>query len=440
VFGRTLMPWQRDAVDVIGATTPDGSGMLFPYVVVHVPRRAGKSLATFASNVHRMMTGRNVWCHYTAQTREAAAKAFRKEWTPLVTSSPLYPSRIKLRRSNGSEEVMLTDGGDVVSSLALFAPGPLALHGSDADMVTVDEAWSFTLDAGSELEAGIQPAQLTRPRRQILVVSAGGTASSSWLARWIALGRDGTPGVALIDYGADDDDDVDDPATWARIHPATGHTITLDAITGLRATMPDDEFRRAICGLWLPDPDGGTVVDVARWTDSTSTAAAPGDPVTFGLAVSPAGDASIAAAGRDRDGSGRIAVEVVDARPGTSWVVDAWRAIRSRTRGRLLVDPLSPAAPLVDRLVAARLPVEPVTTGAYVTACLAFVDDVAAGDLVHRGQPALDAAVALARARNVGDRWVWDRRASPGVELVESVTLATAGARRPSSPLVVASG
>ncbi len=438
-FRRALMPWQRSLVDVIGATTDDGSAMRYPYVVVHVPRRAGKSLSTFASLIHRTMTGSAVWCHYTAQTREAAAKTFRKEWTPLVTSSPLYPSRLKLRRSNGSEEVMLTAGGEVVSSVALFAPGPLALHGSDADMVCVDEAWSFTLDAGSDLEAGIQPAQLTRPRRQILIVSAGGTAASSWLARWIQLGRDQTPGVALVDYGAEPDDDPDDPDVWTRVHPAIGHTVTLDAVAGLRATMPDDEFRRAVLGLWLPDPDAGTVIDRDRWDAARDPAAAPGDPVTFGLAVSPAGDAALAAAGLARDGSGRIAVEVVDARPGTGWVPDAWRAIRARTRGRLLVDPLSPAAPLLDRLVAARLPVEPTTTVGYVTACLALVDDVDAGRIVHRGQGALDAAVTAVRTRTVGDRWVWDRRASPGVEFVESVTLAASGARRPRTAPSIAS-
>lgn len=434
------MPWQRELVDVIGATTDDGSAMLYPYVVLHVPRRAGKSAATFAALIHRTLTGRGVWCHYTAQTREAAAKSFRKDWTPLVTSSPLYPGTLKLRRSNGSEEVMVTAAGEVVSSVALFAPGPLALHGSDADMVVIDEAWSLSLAAGSELEAGAQLAQLTRPRRQLLIVSAGGTAASSWLARWMELGRDATPGVALIDYGADDDDDVDDPATWCRVHPGIGHTTTVDAIAGMRATLPDDEFRRGILGLWLPASGGSGPIDPGSWQRATVPDAAPGDPVTFGLAVSPAGDAAIVAAGPDRDRPGTVVVEVVDARPGTGWVLDAWRGIRARTRGRLLVDVLSPAAPLVDRIRAAGLPVEPVTTVDYVTACLAFVDDVTADPprILHRGQPVLDAAAVSARARRVADRWVWDRRESPGVEVVEAATVAAIGARRPRSAPYVA--
>jgi len=430
------MPWQRDLVDVVGATTDDGAGMRYPYVVVHVPRRAGKSLATFATLLHRVLAHPGTWCHYTAQTREAAARTFRREWTPLVTSSPAYPRVLKLRRSNGSEEVMVTRGGDVSSSVALFAPGPLALHGQDADVAVVDEAWSFTLEQGTELEAGIQPAQLTRPRRQLLVVSAGGTASSSWLARWIDLGREQAPGVALIDYGAADDDDPDDPAVWERVHPAIGHTTTTDAIRSLRATMPDDEFRRAILGLWLPDPDAGTVLDLAAWHASVDAAAVPGDPVTFGLAVSPGGDAAIAAAGPD--GRGGIVVEVIAARPGSEWVVDAWRGIRSRTRGRLLVDSLSPAAPVVERLTAARLPVETLPTAGYVMGCLAFADDVAARRIVHRGQPALDGALGRVRTRNVGDRWVWARRESPGVELVEAVANAAIGARRPRSAPTVA--
>lgn len=433
------MPWQRQFLDVAGELTDDGSAMRYPYVVLDVPRRAGKTAGTFAAMLHRLTTAQRRRVFYTAQTRADAALTFRDEWSPTLAASTL--SRFySTRRSNGSESITLPPRA---STLALFAPGPTALHGQDCDVAVVDEAWTVSTVDGDALEAAIQPAQATRPHRQLWIVSAGGTHESTWFRRWIDLGEAGTPGVALFRYAADPDvDDPDDPDLVLRVHPAVGHTITADTARGFRDTMPRTEFLRAFCGLWTTPDAAPARVPADRWRAGEDPDAAPGDPVTFGLAVAVDGAAAaIGAAGRyvDADGVERIAVEVVEAGPGTSWVPGAWRAIRSRTRGRLLVDPLSPAAPVVDALRNARLPVETLTTGAYVTSCAAFVDDVVAGVIVHRGQPALTASTETASSRNVGDRWVWDRRAGGGVELVEAVSVAASGTRRPVAAPSVAS-
>lgn len=433
------MPWQRQFLDVAGELTDDGSAMRYPYVVLDVPRRAGKTAGTFASLLHRLAVASRRRVFYTAQTRADAALTFRDEWTPTLASSSL--SRFyNVRKSNGSESITLPPRA---STLALFAPGPQALHGQDCDVAVVDEAWTVSTVEGDALEAAIQPAQATRPYRQLWVVSAGGTHESTWFRRWIDLGLAGTPGVALIRYAADPDvDDPDDPDLVLRVHPAVGHTITADTARGFRDTMPRTEFLRAFCGLWTTPDAAPARIPADGWRAAYDEDAAPGDPVTFGLAVAVDGAAAaIAAAGRyvDADGVERIAVEVVAAGPGTSWVPGEWRAIRNRTRGRLLVDALSPAAPVVDAIRNARLPVEAITTGAYVTACAAFVDDVVAGVVAHRGQPALTAATETAASRNVGDRWVWDRRAAGGVELVEACSVAASGARRPpATPSVAA--
>lgn len=424
------MPWQRHLLDVAGELTPDGSAMAYPYVVVDVPRRAGKTAGVFATLLHRLTTAPRRRVFYTAQKRADAAVTFRDDWTPLVRSSPLG-RLFRVRASNGSESITLPP---LSSTLALFAPGSEALHGQDADVAVVDEAWTVSTDQGDALEAAIQPAQATRPYRQLWIVSAGGTHESAWLRRWVDLGEAGTPGVALIRYAAGPDDDPEDPTLVERVHPALGHTLTLETLLTMRGTMPRPEYDRAFCGLWTTSDAAPATIPPDRWAANLRDTAAPGDPVTFGLAVAVDGrSAAIAAAGRwtDPDGVDRFAVEVIAAGAGTSWVPDQWRAIRAATRGRLRVDALSPAASTVDALRGARLPVDPLTTGEYVTACAALVDDVVEGRVVHRGQPALDAAVARATSRNVGDRWVWDRRAGAGVELVEAVTVALVGARRP---------
>jgi hypothetical protein len=57
-------------------------------------------------------------------------------------------------------------------------------------------------------------------------------------------------------------------------------------------------------------------------------------------------------------------------------------------------------------------------------------------DLCHLGQPELDDAVAGARKRQLGDLWVWDRRASTSyVGPLEAGTLAFGGLfRLPDEP------
>jgi hypothetical protein len=435
------MPWQADLLDVIGAVTLGDDGapaaMRYPYVVLDVPRRAGKTAASLAVLVHRLATAPQRRALYTAQTRADAAVTFRDDWTPTLALSPLAP-HVKIRQSNGSESITWTPNR---STGALWSPTATAGHGQANDLAMVDEAWAFTTEQGDQIEAFVQPAQATRPMRQMLIISAGGTYRSTWLRRWLDLGAAGTPGVAVVQYAAGPDDDTDDPTLVERVHPALGHTLTLDAVHGIRGTMPRPEYLRAFCGLWTTPHAAPAVIPAAAWRACADPDAAPSRELAFGLGVSVDGSrAAIAAAGwwSDAAGRDRLVVEIVETGPGTSWVPGTWRALRDRTRGRMFADALSPAAPTIDRVSKARLPIDALATGAYITACAALLDDVTAGTLAHRSQPALDAAVEDARSRNVGDRWVWDRRAGTDSELIDAVTAAAAGARHPTARPYVA--
>jgi len=70
-------------------------------------------------------------------------------------------------------------------------------------------------------------------------------------------------------------------------------------------------------------------------------------------------------------------------------------------------------------------------------ACGGFIDDVSAGRLSHRGQAQLDAAVAGARRRPIGDAglWAWDRRSgSTFLAPLVAATLARFGAMTAGRP------
>lgn len=68
---------------------------------------------------------------------------------------------------------------------------------------------------------------------------------------------------------------------------------------------------------------------------------------------------------------------------------------------------------------------ETVTSSDHAQACGAFLGACESGDLVHYGQPVLDAAVAGATRRPYGDSWAWNRRTSTvDISPLVSVTIA----------------
>ena len=424
------LPWQHDLAMVAGELADDGVGFRYGVVVVHVPRRAGKTLGAMSGALARLDLIPDARCWYTAQTREVAAKLFRDEWAPMIEPlARLY----RLRKSQGSEGVHKRRGS---SRLQLFAPTADALHSANADTAIVDEAWSFDLDQGAAIESGITPAQLTRPWRQLWIVSAGGTIESTYLDRWLTLGEAGTPGVALFDYGAPAGADIADPAVWRAAHPAYGYTIGDAALAHEWETRIDDSaFARSILNVW-PRPSelaaaGG--LDVAVWRRQ----AAPGrqldrvDAVAFDIAADRSG-AAIALAGRSGDG---VAVEIVDARPGIGWLFAAVKAQRAAHRGAQLVADALVTASVVAELTRARVVVRAVGAGDHARSCSTFTDLLDQGRMWHRAQTALDDAVAAARRRPYGDGWLWSRaRSGADISPLIAATLAAAAAHaRPAA-------
>jgi hypothetical protein len=436
-LGQPLMPWQQDVADVLGEYIVGDDGLVrmhYSAYLMIVPRRAGKTVLTLATMLQRCAAARNRRAFYTAQTRADAAVTFRDEWVPRVRGSVVH-RLVDARMSNGSEALTVRP---TQSRFRLFAPGPNAIHGSDVDDVCVDEAWAFDVGRGVELEAGIRPAMLTRPAAQFGLISAGGTDASTWLASWQARAQAGARGMFYIEYSADPDvDDLDDPATWARNHPALGHTFGIDDLTADFDLMPRDVFYRSYLSVWTASRGAEPVIPPASWTLAAGVLK-PGGSTSLAFAVAPDGAAgAIAAAWLDP--SGRLAVEVIDHRPGTAWLASRAAELTARHRAPILADRHGPAAPVVDALTAAGTPVQVVTLDEFATACAALLLDVVelmpvgramVPRLVHAGDPVLDAAVGSAGRRPLGERWAWARHGSE-LSALEAVTLAAHGARTP---------
>lgn len=407
-----------------------------------VPRRAGKTTLVLANNLSALDQQDAARCWYTcANGREVAAKLFRDEWDPMVAPlSRLY----RIRKSQGSEGIHKRRGS---SRLQLFAPTPTALHSTNVDTATVDEAFAADIEEGEGIESGITPAQLTRPWRQTWIVSAGGTVESTWLDRWITAGEQGTPGVALFDYGADATApgyDPADPRVWLEAHPTAGLAFPLEVLEHLWETRTDDaSFERAYLNVW-PRPStilAASGVDLELWRararpDTAPTPAA----IAFDIAADRS-SAAVAIAGPHPDDADRLAVEVIDV-CSVAQLGAAVKRARAAHRGLPVVADSLVAASVVAELGRARIKVTPIGASDHARACGHFTDRLTAGTLTHRAQAALDDAITSAARRPLGDAWLWSRRHSAGtIAPLVAVTLAawsaaTTPTRRPGRVVV----
>lgn len=418
-LGRPFMPWQRYVADVAGELDDDGLPV-YPLVVVTVQRQAGKTTMALAKSGERCLSVPGTRSWYTAQTGQDA----RAQWAELVaymqTAHVPLNGLVQVRRGGGTESLNFLNG----STLRPHPPIEKALHGKQSDDSNIDEAWAFSELEGRALMQAIAPTQLTRPGAQTWIWSAGGTASSTWLAELVARGRGGDPAMAYFEWGIPDDLPLDDLAAIAAHHPAFGHTINARAIRQLRAQFPNDaDFARAAGNRWTEVIGGAIsaeVYEAAKWPDPIPAEV----PVGYGAATSlDRTETAIVAAAELEDG--RLVVEVIDVIPHAHGVHD--QVAGWCHDGPLAVDPVGPSATLWDNLrTSTRAEVLPLTTGDVTAACAGFTDGLAAGAIRVRTHPALDAAVAVAVRRHVRDgAFLWARRAAgASVAALEAATLA----------------
>jgi hypothetical protein len=121
-------------------------------------------------------------------------------------------------------------------------------------------------------------------------------------------------------------------------------------------------------------------------------------------------------------------VELVEHRPGTDWAVGRLAELARRWNPwPVVIDAGSPAYSLLIDLSSLSIQTEVTGAREYAAACGQFYDAVTAGQIVHLDQPVLNAAVAGARKRVLGDAWAWARRAGGDVSPLVAVTLARWG-------------
>jgi phage terminase large subunit-like protein len=407
------MPWQQIAADLLNEH--DGTGTRTrAFTVITIQRQAGKTTWLLAEALDRCLFGpprRRVW--YTAQNGQYA----REKWGELAEeltgpSSPLR-HRVQAKYTNGTERLVFPNG----STFRPFPPTKDALHSMQSDLVIVDEAWKFDALRGAELMQAIGPTQATRPGAQVVIVSTAGTADSTWLRPLVARGRAADPAVTYLEWALPDDADPLDLDAVAAAHPAVGRTIDRAFLADQAGIMADTpgEYARAYGNRWTSTLE--TVIPAADWAAIRHRDGTPRDGTAPVFGADVAVDRSAAAVVACwPDTAGTPTLEVIEHAPGTDWVAGRLVELHALHGGSAVLDGGTGPASTVTDALAGRDWVLAVTPRQYTTACALLLDAVTARSIAHRGEPQLDAAVAAAARRTVGDGWAWSRR-TPTVDV-----------------------
>jgi hypothetical protein len=454
-FGYThRMPWQRH-VWALHTEELEPHRWAYDEVIVTVPRRGGKTAGRHPLVWHRALIrpGCRLWL--TAQTRQDARDIIVDEVQPRVKRAPGVLARsARLRRSQGSEGWHFTNG----STWRVFAPNDDALHGKDSELVDVDEGWSFSAVEGANIDQGIAPTLLTTGG-QVSVFSTMGTKDSVWFHGKVesaraALAAGMNTGVAIIDMGVPlelrdelraqlEEDEGSPPymaalATIAEHHPAWGHTITrLDRFAAVaRALKLPEESRPSPDAILralgnLPTSTITSLIPSVGWSRLApdSWPAPAGAVLAVAVGIDGA-DAAICAAWRTPAG---VALDVIDYRPGSSWVLDRLDELAPRWgRPPVAIDKIGPGVDMHAALERAGYYVVSPTSTQYAGSCGAILTaaiDAGRGEpagIVHPNHPDLNAAVPNAAKRTLGDGlWAWSRvKSSASITCLEGVTVA----------------
>lgn len=423
-LGRPLKQHQQYVADVATEINPPGSRLFFRYqrVIIADPRQVGKTTLLRPVMLDRCLTWPSTDVFMTAQTGKDAGERWDDLVADLETSA--FGRFLVVKRGKGSQVATFPNG----SAIAPFAPTRDGLHGESPDLVPIDEGWSFSQEGGLDVMRAVRPAQITRPRRQLWIMSAAGTAESEWWNELVEVGRasvdDPSSTTAYFEHSMDPDHDPYDPASW-EFHPGLDGLISLADLA--EEAKPENnshgDFLRGFMNISTKVRDH-TVIDVDAF-DALAGAQVPPRPATVSYAYDVAIDrtaATIYTAWAADDG--RTDLRILETREGDAWLADYVANIATKHGVTPTAYDGGPARATTDALDRAGVPVDVLTSTARATAWTAFKGAAKTGTVRPDGSAALRAAleVAVERTDEDGERPSRRRSLGPIDALVSAMT------------------
>jgi phage terminase large subunit-like protein len=417
--GLELDPWQRIALE--GALGESGSKWAAFEVGVVVSRQNGKGGILEARELAGIqLFGERLIMHTAHELKTAEEARLRME--QICEASPDLDRQVKrVVRTNGKEAIEFRNG----ARIKYLARSKGSGRGFTGDLIVMDEAMFLT--TGSM--AALLPTLTTSPNPQVWYTGSAGLDESTQLAELRRRAIEGPdPSLAYFEWSAPADADLDDVDCWYQANPALGIRIDEKYVSAERAALSDEDFGRERLGLWMLDR-ARSVIPAASWDACFDENSKPDEPLALAIDVAPTrASAAIAIAGGSGDDNTHI--EIIDHRDaGTSWIVERVVDLLSRWPiTTVVIDPAGPAGSLLPTFAEHGVTIRTMRTRDLGQACGAFYDLVDQGRLRHLGQPPLEAAVAGAKKRPIGDMWAWHRKdVTVDITPLVAVTLAAWG-------------
>lgn len=272
-LGKTLMPWQRLALDGQLAHDADGN-LLFRESLVTCGRQQGKTVGGQALlgwwvTDFAAMRGQPQQALSTAHKLDRASALFR-EIAPILETH----FGAKVGWSYGRMRAELPDG----SAWAVSAATEANAHGSTNDLIFIDELWSVPQAVVFD---AYRPSQIARPSPLMSMWSTAGDESSTAMLRlksqaMAAIDMGKPSRLYFAEWSPPPGVNIEDRQWWAWANPALGTTVSMAALEAAFDSPDRNAFLRAHLNLfiaaqssWLPSgtweqcrtnepmPDGG---------------------------------------------------------------------------------------------------------------------------------------------------------------------------------------
>ena len=435
-YGLTADDWQEDVLDSWLGRRRDGRWSAATCGLA-VARQNGKNGSLEVRELGGMVALGEKFLH-TAHEVKTARKAFIRI-ASFFENERDYPELAALvkeiRKTNGQEAVILTNGG----SVEFIARSRGSGRGFTVDVLVCDEAQELT---NEELEA-LLPTISASPSGNPQVILMGTppkrkTVQGEVFRTVREAGETGSDArLAWTDFGVADGPmpDVNDRSLWYETNPALGGRLNLAEVERELALMSSnlEGFAKERLGWWgnpaddaEDEQEADLALDETAWIDCADPDSTIADPVYLGVEIAAdRSSASIGAAGLRPDKV--VGLELLERRSGTYWVVPRLIEIISRQRiAAVALDPSSAAGSLIPDLKTAGIEVLTPNVRQVCQACTSLHDAVMTEDakqLRHRSNDRLTAAAVEATKHKVGDSWRWDRYDSD-VSPLYAVTLA----------------
>lgn len=395
---------------------------------------------------------------WTAHKDSATDEAFI-EFEKLIDRSAELSKRIKrLTHGKGDKSIEFTTGCRIVFR-ARTGKGGQAMSADDIDL---DELFAVEPShIGS-----FMPTMSTRPNAQITQMSSAPHAASAYQRSIMARGRAAALGLAaeprmfyaewsverMLGHDPEgkpvfgppscqlpDCDHAlgrpgcicDDPALVKLANPSLERSappsISWEYICSERRAMAEiiEMYLRERMGVGEQPASVGGAIPPALW-EARKSQHGPPEPVALGVAIDldrtwgslgVVGNAYLGANRRDRLGP---------------WLFEETKRIALERKIAVGIDSKGPAASMIEPLRADGVTVLALSTEEYVLACTEVYDGLVEGRYEHGDHDDLNAAVAVAGWRMIGDRRVWARRGGD-ITMLEADTLAAWAAKKKSA-------